>query len=161
MVKRTSFESNDCPVARSLEAIGDWWSLLIVRDAFLGARRFGDFQKGLGVAKNILAARLRALVAHGVLEMRPAEGARQDYILTEKGRALFTVIVALRQWGEEHCFGADDCQIELLDREQGRPVARLEMRAEDGRRLEPADTVVKRRGGEPLLRGEGGRATTG
>lgn len=161
MVKRTSFEGNDCPVARSLEAIGDWWSLLIVRDAFLGARRFGDFQKSLGVAKNILAARLRALVAHGVLVMRPAEGARQDYVLTEKGRALFTVIVALRQWGEAHCFGEDNCRIELLDREKGRPVAQLEIHAEDGRRLEPTDTVVKWRGGEPIFQGEKSRATAG
>jgi DNA-binding HxlR family transcriptional regulator len=146
MVKRTSFETNDCPIARSLEAIGDWWSLLIVRDAFLGAKRFGDFQKSLGVAKNILAVRLRALAAHGVLKMQPAAaGGRHEYVLTEKGRALFTAMVALRQWGETYCFGADGCRIALLDREQGRPVARLELHAEDGRRLEPADTVVTRR----------------
>ncbi|HEY3680673.1 MAG TPA: helix-turn-helix domain-containing protein, partial [Bradyrhizobium sp.] len=60
MVKRTSFEADECPIARSLDEIGDWWSLLIIRDAFLGKRRFGEFQKSLGAAKNILTARLRA-----------------------------------------------------------------------------------------------------
>src|ERR1700722_10444707 len=106
MVKRTSFKDAACPIARSLDEIGDWWSLLIVRDAFLGVRRFGDFQRSLGMAKNILAARLRTLVAHRILETRPASdgSAYQEYRLTEKGRGLYTVIVALRQWGEASCF---------------------------------------------------------
>lgn len=72
MVKRTSFEEAACPVARSLDAIGDGWSLLIVRDAFDGLRRFGEFQKNLGMAKNILSDRLRTLTAHGILEAAPA-----------------------------------------------------------------------------------------
>ena len=71
MVKRTSFENDDCPIARSLDAIGDWWSLLIIRDAMLGIRRFGEFQKKLGLAKNILTVRLRALVDHGILRRPP------------------------------------------------------------------------------------------
>ncbi|NJP82789.1 helix-turn-helix transcriptional regulator, partial [Streptomyces sp. AA8] len=66
MVTRTRFDDSECPVARSVDAIGDWWSLLIVRDAFDGSRRFGEFQRSLGVAKNILTARLRTLVAGGV-----------------------------------------------------------------------------------------------
>ena len=69
MVKRTSLQDAECPVARSLDAIGDWWSLLIVRDAFDGIRRFGEFQRNLGMAKNILATRLRTLVEHGVFEV--------------------------------------------------------------------------------------------
>lgn len=76
MVKRTRFDESDCPVARSVDAIGDWWSLLIVRDAFDGSRRFGEFQRSLGVAKNILASRLRDLVAGGIFDMAPA-GRRQ------------------------------------------------------------------------------------
>src|SRR5215813_12549754 len=72
MVKRTSHKRASCPVARPLDAIGDWWSLLIIRDAFDGLRRFGEFRESLGVAKNILATRLRNLVAHGILEMVPA-----------------------------------------------------------------------------------------
>ena len=100
MVKRTSFEEAACPVARSLDAIGDGWSLLIVRDAFDGLRRFGEFQKNLGMAKNILSDRLRTLTAHGILEAAPASdgSAYQEYVLTEKGRGLFPVIVGLRQW---------------------------------------------------------------
>jgi hypothetical protein len=69
MVKRTSFANDDCPIARSLDAIGDWWSMLIIRDALFGARRFGEFQKNLGLAKNILAVRLRALLDQDILKM--------------------------------------------------------------------------------------------
>ncbi len=76
MVKRTSLESADCPVARSLDAIGDWWSLLIIRDAQLGRRRFGEFQKSLGLAKNILTTRLRTLVERGILTTAPASDGR-------------------------------------------------------------------------------------
>src|SRR5579862_5645290 len=90
-VKRTSFEGDACPIARSLDVIGDWWSLLIVRDALKGTTRFSDFQKTLGVSKNILTRRLRTLVEQGVLELTPATdgSAYQEYRLTEKGRGLF------------------------------------------------------------------------
>ena len=102
MVKRTSFESAECPIARSLDAIGDWWSLLIIRDALMGIRRFSEFQKNLGLAKNILTVRLRALVDHGILKTAPASdgSAYLEYVLTPKGRGVFPVLVALRQWGE-------------------------------------------------------------
>ncbi len=90
MVKRTSHKQASCPVARPLDVIGDGWSMLIVRDAFEGLTRFGEFQKSLGLAKNILAARLRNLVEHGVMVAVPAEsGSHQEYRLTDKGRALF------------------------------------------------------------------------
>ena len=96
-MKRKSLEGNLCAVARSLEIIGDWWSLLIIRDALAGVRRFGEFQRSLGVAKNILTSRLKLLVAQGILEFAPdpAGGARQEYAPTEKGRALLPVLVGL------------------------------------------------------------------
>lgn len=146
MVKRTSLEGAACPVARSLDAIGDWWSLLIVRDAFDGVRRFGEFQKSLGVAKNILSDRLRTLVAHGILAVAPASdgSAYQEYVLTDKGRALFPVIVGLRQWGEDHYYGPAEAHSTLIDRKRGQAVRRLEIRAQDGRLLEPEDTVVQK-----------------
>lgn len=146
MVKRTSLEGAACPVARSLDVIGDWWSLLIVRDAFDGLRRFGEFQKSLGVAKNILSDRLRTLVAHGILTAAPASdgSAYQEYVLTDKGRALFPVIVGLRQWGEDHYYGPAEAHSTLIDRKRGQPVRRLEIRAQDGRLLEPDDTVVQK-----------------
>src|SRR5262249_26085562 len=89
-MKRTNVAKDKCPVARSVEAGGDWWSLLIVRDAFIGKKRFGKFQKSLGVAKNILTVRLKKLVADGVLELVSASdgSAFKEYALTEKGRGL-------------------------------------------------------------------------
>jgi DNA-binding HxlR family transcriptional regulator len=145
MVKRTSLENAECPVARSLDAIGDWWSLLIVRDALLGIRRFGEFQKSLGLARNILTVRLRALVEHGILKTAPASdgSAYQEYVLTPKGRGLFPVLVALRQWSEEFSFPPGACATMLVDRERGRPVQRLELHAQDGRLLGYGDTEVK------------------
>ncbi|MEU6444042.1 helix-turn-helix domain-containing protein [Streptomyces sp. NPDC047046] len=144
MVARTRFDDSDCPVARSVDAIGDWWSLLIVRDAFDGSRRFGEFQRSLGVAKNILAARLRTLVAGGVLAAVPASdgSAYKEYVLTARGEALFPVVVALRQWGEQNFFTPGERHSQLVDRREGRALRPLEVRSHDGRRLDPADTTV-------------------
>jgi DNA-binding HxlR family transcriptional regulator len=147
MVKRTSFEGDGCPIARSLDAIGDWWSLLIIRDALLGARRFGEFQKSLGLAKNILAVRLRTLIDRGILKTAPASdgSAYQEYVLTPKGRGVFPILVALRQWSEQFDQRPDQIATMLVDREKGRPVRRLELRSQDGRRLSAADTALKPR----------------
>lgn len=144
MVSRTRFDDSECPVARSVDAIGDWWSLLIVRDAFDGSRRFGEFQRSLGVAKNILTARLRTLVAGEVLASAPASdgSAYREYVLTPKGRALFPVIVALRQWGEQELFAPGEAHSELVDHRQGQPLRPLEVLSADGRRLDPDDTTV-------------------
>ncbi|GGV58678.1 transcriptional regulator [Streptomyces longisporoflavus] len=144
MVTRTRFDDSECPVARSVDAIGDWWSLLIVRDAFDGSRRFGEFQRSLGVAKNILTARLRSLVAGGVLESVPASdgSAYREYVLTPKGEALFPVIVALRQWGEQNFFAPGEPHSQLVDRRHGRQLRTLEVLSADGRRLDPEDTAV-------------------
>ena len=144
-MKRTSFAEADCPVARSLDAIGDWWSLLIIRDAFLGKRRFGEFQKSLGAAKNILTTRLRALVDDGILTTVPASdgSAYHDYVLTPKGRGVFPVLVALRQWSEEFSDKPETISTLLVDREKGRRVRKLELRAQDGRLIDSADTMLK------------------
>jgi DNA-binding HxlR family transcriptional regulator len=152
MVKRTSFANDNCPIARSLDAIGDWWSMLIIRDALFGVRRFGEFQKNLGLAKNILAVRLRALVDQGILKMAPASdgSAYQEYLLTPKGRGVFPVLVALRQWSEEFDDQPDEIATILVDKEKGRPVRKLELYSQDGRRLTAADTALKPR---PAARG--------
>src|SRR4051812_27938636 len=143
-MKHKSLENDVCPVARSLEAAGDAWSMLVVRDAFAGKRRFGEFQRSLGVAKNILTVRLRKLVALGVLEQVPAAdgSAYKEYVLTEKGRGLFLVLVALGQWG---C-GASE--FELVDRKRGKPV-RLELRSEDGRKVGLDDVNLAPPGRDP------------
>lgn len=140
-MKRTSLDRSQCPIARTLDVIGDWWSLLIVRDAFLGKRRFSEFQKSLGMAKNILCARLQKLVADGVLIMAPVSDGSvyQEYRLTEKGRDLYLVLVALRQWGERHLFEIGEASPPLVDRKTGQPVKPLELRSKDRRLLGPSD----------------------
>jgi len=145
VAKRTHFKDADCPVARALDTVGERWSLLIVRDAFDGVRRFSEFQKSLGVSRGILATRLRRLVALGILQPSPASGsAYQEYVLTEKGRALFPVVVGLRQWGEDHCFAPGEPHSVLVDVGTGRTVDRLQVRSRAGRALTDADTVVKK-----------------
>ncbi len=133
-MRRKGFAEDVCPIARSLATVGDAWALMIVRDAFAGKRRFGEFQTSLGVAKNILTVRLKRLVADGVLELVPASdgSAYKEYVLTEHGRGLFLVLAALGQWG------CGDSGFELFDRKKGKRV-RLELRTEDGRRVDLAD----------------------
>lgn len=145
MVKRTSFDTAKCPVARSLDIIGDWWSLLIVRDALFGLRRFGEYQRSLGIARNILTVRLRALVDEGILETVPASdgSAYSDYAPTQKGRDLFPILVALRQWGDTYLFAPGEKYNELVDRQTGQPIRKLEVRAADGRLLDGPDTHLK------------------
>ena len=140
-MKRKSLCTTNCPIARTLDVIGDWWSLLIVRDAFFGKRRFSEFHKSLGLAKNILCVRLQKLVAQGVLTTAPASdgSAYQEYRLTNKGRSLYLVLVALRQWGERNLFKKGELDLLLVDRETGQPVKPLELRSKDGRLLGPAD----------------------
>lgn len=144
-MKRTSNKQVRCPVARPLAAIGDSWSLLIIRDAFEGRRRFSDFQRSLGLAKNILSARLKNLVQHQVFKSVPASdgSAYREYVLTEKGRDLFLLLVALRQWGEAHFFAPGETHVKLVDRKLGKPVKRLELRSQDGRKLSSDETSVK------------------
>lgn len=102
LVRRTSVEDMNCSVAQCLEVVGDWWSLLIVRDAFLGVRRFDDFQARLGVSRNILSQRLNALVEGGIFKRVRYEDhpPRSEYRLAPRGRDLWYVITAMRQWGD-------------------------------------------------------------
>jgi len=115
-VKRASFEDMTCSIARSLEVIGEWWTLLILRDAFFGVTRFEELQARLGIARNILAKRLDTLVEHGVLERRCYDEARDrhDYVLTDKGRALWPVLVTIRQWGDEWILGTGNEPVAMV-----------------------------------------------
>lgn len=152
MLDDSSSPNNECPVARTLEVIGDRWSLMIIRDAFDDIRRFSEFQKSLGVAKNILASRLKALVEVGVFEVRPASdgSAYKEYVLTDKGREVFPVVVSLRQWGERFLFSQDEARSVLLDNASGQPLMPLEVRSTSGQKLGPYDCHrVRRVQGEP------------
>ena len=108
-----SFAEMDCSIAQTLEVVGEWWSLLIVRDALLGISRFDEFQERLGISRNVLNQRLGRLVEEGVLEKVPYQDhpPRFDYRLTDKGRALLPVITAIRQWGDEWILGEDAAPI--------------------------------------------------
>ncbi|MEU7141436.1 helix-turn-helix domain-containing protein [Nocardia sp. NPDC046473] len=133
-----------CPVARTVDLVGDRWSLLIVRDAMDGATTFTDFQQRLGIARNILTDRLRKLVDHGILTTSTAPGGkRHSYELTAAGQDLFTTVVALRQWGERHAFTGNEPHSTLVDHD-GRPVARLRPEDHAGKRVTAATTRVRK-----------------
>lgn len=144
MAKRKSLRSDPCPVARALDVIGDRWALLIVRDAFDGMRRFGEFQKSLGVARNILADRLQALVDEGIFTVAPASdgSAYQEYVLASKGLALFPVVVGLRQWGEAQLFDKGEAHSTLLEKDSGAALPAMQVVSKDGRVLQVSDTQV-------------------
>ncbi|WP_434587148.1 winged helix-turn-helix transcriptional regulator [Streptomyces sp. A5-4] len=134
----------ECPVARTLDLVGDRWSLLVVRDAMDGARSFTEFQRRTGIARNILTDRLRKLTAHGLLSQRTApSGRRQEYVLTDAGRALFPVILTLRQWGERHAFDPGEIHSTLVD-QHGTPVPEIAPTGADGTPLGTDTTHVEK-----------------
>jgi len=143
-MRHTSFADQRCSLARSLDLIGEWWTLLIVREAFFGTRRFGEFQAQLGIAPNVLTQRLHKLVDGGVLAVTQTSqnGKALEYRLTDKGRDLYPVIVALVQWGDRHEAWPDGPPVALQDRASGQPLPRMQPRAADGRVLGPADVQV-------------------
>jgi DNA-binding HxlR family transcriptional regulator len=126
----------NCAIPQALEAVGERWSFLILRGAFNGLQHFEEFQSTLGIARNILSNRLVRLVEHEILkrEPDPADRRRIAYLLTEKGRELLPVLIALRQWGEKWVSGVPGNPV-LVDRESRCPVARIAVRAADGRPL--------------------------
>lgn len=146
MAKRKSLRSDPCPVARALDVVGERWALLIVRDAFDGMRRFGEFQKSLGVARNILADRLQGLVEEGIFTIAPASDgtAYQEYVLTPRGLALFPVVVGLRQWSEAQLFAPGEAHSTLLEKHSGAALPPMQVLAGDGRVLQVSDTQVRK-----------------
>ena len=143
-MRRKTFARMNCSIARALELVGEWWTMLILREAFLGTRRFHDFQQNLGIARNILSARLKKLVARGILERIavPAAGRRFEYRLTSKGRAFFPVLMALMQWGDQWVAGCDRAPVRVVDRESGRAIREINVMSGDGRPLGPADVMM-------------------
>src|SRR6201996_38546 len=119
-MQRKSFGSMSCPIARSLERVGEWWSILILRDAFRGLTRFDQFQKSLDIAPNMLTRRLNALVESGMLERRrySEHPPRYEYVLTARGRDFRPVLWALLTWGNKH-FAPEGASVILVNRETG------------------------------------------
>ncbi|MCL4147493.1 UNVERIFIED_CONTAM: hypothetical protein GTU68_040375 [Idotea baltica] len=110
-----------CSIAQTLELIGEWWTLLILRDAFFGVTRFDLFHQRLGIARNVLTTRLNGLVEAGLMERRTYDESRgrTDYLLTEKGLALWPVIVSLRQWGDEWLFEEENRPVDVIHQSCG------------------------------------------
>ncbi|MFF1304597.1 winged helix-turn-helix transcriptional regulator [Streptomyces sp. NPDC058307] len=106
-MRRTSFAQWPCSIARTMDLLGDWWTPLVLREAFYGIRRFDSFQESLGIARNTLTDRLRRLVGEGLLEKRPyqTEPVRYDYVLTEKGRDFYGVLLVMNRWGDRWLAG--------------------------------------------------------
>lgn len=144
MAKRKSFEDSPCPVARAVDIIGDRWSLLIIRDAFDGVKRFSEFQENLGIAKNILTDRLKMLTQHHILKIVPASdgSAYQEYVLTPKGEDFFPIIVTLRQWGEAKLFNKNEKYSFLVERKSGKLIPKIEIKSEENRTLNHTETIV-------------------
>jgi DNA-binding HxlR family transcriptional regulator len=136
-MQHKSFETMQCPIARSLERVGEWWSILILRDGFLGLTRFDQFQKSLDIAPNILARRLNALVEAGLLERRSycARPPRDEYLLTARGRDFRPVLWAILAWGNKH-FAPEGPTVVVVD-------------SETGEQAEPV--LIDRRSGRPLV----------
>ena len=131
-------------MAQALEVLGDWWTLLVVREAFVGSRRFADFEANLDISKNILSARLEHLVAHGVLARVDAgvHGTRYEYELTPMGKDLATLMTALQQWGDRWIYGEGHEPLLVLDRRSGRRIPRVRILDGEGRRLAGRDMVL-------------------
>ena len=119
-MRRKSFGNMQCPIARSLERVGEWWSILILRDASLGLTRFDEFQESLGIAPNILTRRLKVLVEAGLLERRrySERPPRDEYVLTQAGREFRPVLWALLAWGNKH-FAPEGASVVIVDSKTG------------------------------------------
>ena len=170
-MRRKSFGNLQCPIARSLERVGEWWSMLILRDAALGLSRFDQFQESLGIAPNMLTRRLNSLVEAGLLERRRYNDhpPRHEYVLTEAGRDFRPVLWALVAWGNRHFApegpsvvivdaktGAEADPI-LVDRNTGRPLVPPDFRSAPG----PAATAQTRKRHPAPPRPEAGAAADG
>lgn len=146
MVKN-NFVEKRCSIARTLDVIGDWWSLLIVRDLLLarGKARFEDLREGLGISRNVLTERLRKLTDNDVICKVPVQegGRRQEYQLTKKGWELLPLVVAMAQWGDRWRDDPENIALQIMDKETRQPVMPVKVRSADGRDLEITDLYVR------------------
>ena len=146
-MKRTSFADWPCSVARTVDILGDWWTPLVLRESYLGVRRFDDFQHRLGIGRNILTQRLGRLVDEGLLARRPYQERplRHEYVLTDKGRDFYPVMAAITRWGDAWLDGGEgppvilhhtrcdhDMHAEVVCSECGEPIEVREVRARPG-----------------------------
>jgi len=137
-MQRKTFKGMLCPVARTLDRVGEWWSILILRDAFHGLTRFDQFQTSLEIAPNMLTRRLNSLVEAGLLERRlySEHPPRSEYVLTDKGRDFWSVLVSLTAYGNRH-FAKEGVASQLQDAETGAPADPVLFDRASGRLIDP------------------------
>ena len=142
---RKRFDEMPCAIAQTLNQVGDWWTLLIVRDAMKGARRFSDFHDSTGIAKNILTDRLNKLVENGIMERVEVgvRGQRQEYILTTRGEGLFPILMAMQQWGDEWVYGREQMPVVLYDTRTGEELAPIQVANGRGDQVTHKDVAIK------------------
>lgn len=142
------YRPNDCSIARALTLLGERWTILVLREAFSGVRRFDDIQQGTGAPRQVLSARLGHLVQHGVLKkvpyQEPGQRQRHEYRLTQKGLDLYPVLAGLLQWGDKYLADEDGPSVTLTHKDCGAPV-QVTLRCADGHLLESARDVRPRR----------------
>lgn len=146
---RKSLEHFNCSWAQAAEAMGDKWSMMIIRDAFYGVKTFSAFVENIGIAKNILTQRLEHLQQHGILQKRPigVGSSRSEYVLTDKGKGLFPVIVALGQWGDKWIFGEGKEPLVVVDLKHRKPIRQISVESADGREVFVGDITFVAGGG--------------
>lgn len=147
-MRRTRFDDAPCPIARTTDLIGDWWTPLVMREAFRGVRRFGDFVDALDIPRAVLTARLTRLVEEGMLDKieYQQQPARYEYRLTDKGRDFWSVLAAMWRWGSDWLWDGEEPPLALEDRETGAVIEPLVVNAATG---EPLDVRRMRIGLNP------------
>jgi len=143
MASRIRLEDRECPLSTTAAHVGEWWTLLILHDAFDGHTRFDQFQESLGISSSMLTTRLRTLVTDGLLERRPYQThpVRHEYVLTDLGRSLRPVLVALAAWGNSR-LTPDERSMVLVNADSGEEVEPVVVDARTGRRLDDHDAYV-------------------
>ena len=146
MGRTADYSRQSCSIAATLEVIGDPWTLLVIRDAFQGVSRFEQWQERLGVARNVLAARLKTLVQHGVLEPKlySERPPRNEYVLTARGKDLYAVLVTLHAWGAKHVYGETDAGIDMIHKTCGQSLDPRIACGCCGEMVKPRDVVLTR-----------------
>ena len=149
-MERKSFAEMDCSVAQCLEVVGEWWSMLIVRDAFLGVTRFDEFQRRLGISRNVLQQRLTALVDAGVLVKVPysTKPPRSEYRLTARGKDLWPMLTAMRQWGDQHA-APNGSPVQVVHTACGSAAPNVLVCSSCGQRVTASDVAIEPGSGRP------------
>ena len=144
-MRRTRFSTWPCSVARTVDLLGDWWTPLVLREAFYGVHRFEDMQRNLSVSRNVLAQRLKRLVEEEVLKRVPYQDnpPRDEYRLTRKGRDLFGVVLAMMRWGDDHLSSAEGPPIEVVWRESGEVIRPLVIDEVTGQPIDPRQVLPR------------------